>query len=246
MSRQEIIRAWKDEDYRNSLSEAQRAQLPEHPAGLIELSGDELLLGLYTPISGEILYDGRSVQSMNYRTLRGQFGVVLQEARLFSGSIRQNIAVDNPALPFERVIEAARLTEIHEDIMAMPMGYETSVAEGGTVLPDGQRQCLALARALVRKPAMLLLDEATSHLDTVTEQLVDRNLGAMSCTRIVVAHRLSTIRNADTIVVLDQGSIVEQGTHEELLRKGGHYAALVGSQSGQHDPSEGPLLRAVS
>jgi ABC-type bacteriocin/lantibiotic exporter with double-glycine peptidase domain len=206
----------------------------------------QLLLGLYTPASGEILYDGQPLQSLNYRTLRGQFGVVLQEARLFSGSIRQNIAVDNPAASLDRVEEAACLAAIHEDIEAMPMGYETLVAEGGTALSGGQRQRVALARALIRKPAVLLLDEATSHLDTVTEQRVDQNLSALSCTRIVIAHRLSTIRNADFIVVLNQGSIVEHGTHQELLDKGGHYAALVGSRSGQRESSEGPSLLAAS
>jgi ABC-type bacteriocin/lantibiotic exporter with double-glycine peptidase domain len=189
-----------------------------------------LLLGLCTPTEGEILYDGMALESFNYRTLRRQFGVVLQEPSLFSGSIRHNIAFNDPGLPLGRVIEVAQLVHIHEEINRMPMGYETILAEGGSGLSGGQRQRLAIARALAHKPAVLLLDEATSHLDALTERLVDQSLSGLSCTRIVIAHRLSTIRNADLILALDDGAIVERGSHEELLAAGGHYAALVQSQ----------------
>jgi ABC-type bacteriocin/lantibiotic exporter with double-glycine peptidase domain len=187
----------------------------------------KLLLGLYTPSEGEILYDGIPLQNLNYRTLRSQFGTVLQESFLFSGSIRQNIAFNDPSLSLEQVLEAARLAAIHDEIIQMPMSYETMVAEGGSGLSGGQRQRLSLARALAHQPAVLLLDEATSHLDTVTERLVDENLKQIPCTRIAIAHRLSTVRNADMILVLDRGTIVEQGSHEELLVQTGHYAALV-------------------
>jgi ABC-type bacteriocin/lantibiotic exporter with double-glycine peptidase domain len=112
----------------------------------------------------------------------------------------------------------------------MPMGYETVISEGGTNLSGGQRQRLALARALVRRPSMLLLDEATSHLDSLTEMSVDQNLGELSCTRIVIAHRLSTIRNADQILALKDGEVVEHGTHEELLRRNGYYTELLQSK----------------
>jgi ABC-type bacteriocin/lantibiotic exporter with double-glycine peptidase domain len=190
----------------------------------------KLLLGLYLPGEGEILYDGIPLQRLDYRTLRRQFGAVLQDLFLFSGSVRQNIALTDPGLPLEQVVKAARLAEVHDEIMKMPMGYETVVAEGGSALSGGQRQRLALARALVHQPAMLLMDEATSHLDVLTEQTIEDNLNALPLTRIVIAHRLSTIRNADLILVLDEGAIVEQGSHDALLARQGRYAALVHSQ----------------
>ncbi|MBV9281904.1 MAG: ATP-binding cassette domain-containing protein, partial [Chloroflexi bacterium] len=190
-----------------------------------------LLLGLYRPVEGEILFDGVPLSRLSLRTLRRQFGVVLQEPFLFAGSIRQNIAFNDPALSLERVAEAGTMAGIHDAIVQMPMGYETLVAEGGSGLSGGQRQCLALARAVAHRPAVLLLDEATSHLDVVTERRVDVNLSRLSCTRIVIAHRLSTIRNADLILVLDGGEIVERGSHEELLARGGKYAQLIRTQA---------------
>jgi ABC-type bacteriocin/lantibiotic exporter with double-glycine peptidase domain len=129
-----------------------------------------------------------------------------------------------------RVREAARLAAISEDIEAMPMGYETYLSEDGGGVSGGQRQRLALARALAPGPRILLLDEATSHLDSLTEQRLDANLTALRCTRIVIAHRLSTVRNADLIIVLDGGRVVETGTHGELLARGADYAALVMAQ----------------
>lgn len=195
-----------------------------------------LLLGLYTPTEGEILYDGVPLQAFNYRSLRGQFGVVLQESFLFSGSIRQNIALNSPSLPLEETIKAATLAGIHDDIARMPMAYETIVSEGGTTLSGGQRQRLAIARALAHAPSILVLDEATSHLDTDTEAIVDQNLSGLTCTRIVIAHRLSTVRNADQIFVLDAGTIIEHGSHEDLLEKDGHYAAIVRSQACSEQP----------
>jgi ATP-binding cassette, subfamily B, bacterial len=187
----------------------------------------KLLLGLYLPTMGEILYDGIPLQALNWRSLRSQFGVVLQDPFLFSGSIRQNITTNNPNLALEQVIKAAKIAQIHEDIVQLPMGYETRIAEGGSGLSGGQRQRLAIARALVHQPAILLLDEATSHLDVLTEDLVEQNLSSLGCTRIAIAHRLSTIRNADTIFVVDGGKVVERGSHEQLLTKSGYYAALV-------------------
>ena len=144
---------------------------------------------------------------LNYRALRSQFGVVLQEPFLFSGSIRQNIAFSNPNLRLDQVVEAARLAAIDEEIATMPMGYETRISERGSGLSGGQRQRISLARALVHRPAMLLLDEATSHLDVVTELRVEHNLNQLACTRVVIAHRMSSVRNAAQIVVLEDGKV---------------------------------------
>ena len=189
-----------------------------------------LLLGLYQPTSGCIAFDGIPLEQLDYRQLRSQFGVVLQDPFLFSGSIRHNIAISDPGMPLGQVIDAARLASVHEDISSMPMGYETLVSEGGTTLSGGQKQRLAIARALARKPALLVLDEATSHLDVMTESELDTNLNRLPCTRIVIAHRLSTIRNADLIFVLDKGCVIEQGNHDELMAAAGTYAALVRNQ----------------
>jgi len=183
---------------------------------------------------------------MNLRLLRRQFGVVLQEPFLFAGSIRQNVAFNDPMLSLQQVTEAGTLAGIHDTITQMPMGYETLVAEGGSGLSGGQRQCLAIARAVAHRPAVLLLDEATSHLDVVTERLVDSNLSRLPCTRIVIAHRLSTIRNADLILVLDGGMIVERGSHEELRSKGGYYAALINTQLQNGRAADGAMSRPSS
>jgi ABC-type bacteriocin/lantibiotic exporter with double-glycine peptidase domain len=186
----------------------------------------KLLLGLYEPTQGEVRFDGIALQELDRRSLRRQVGVVLQEPVLFSGSIRQNIAFNDPDINHQQIAEAARLAGIHDEIAALPMGYDTWLAEGGGGLSGGQRQRLALARALVHSPAMLVLDEATSHLDTATEALVERHLRDLDCTRIVIAHRLSTVRDADLILVMHEGQIVERGTHDELIEWGGMYAAL--------------------
>ncbi|MER8006576.1 peptidase domain-containing ABC transporter [Streptomyces sp. NPDC094149] len=209
---------------------------PGERIAIVGLSGSgkstlgKLLLGLYVPTEGDIVYDGVSLRDVNLQELRRQFGAVLQESAVFSGSIWSNIALSNPSIERERVIAAAELAAIHDDIMTMPMQYDTFVSEGGSALSGGQRQRLAIARAVAHNPAIILLDEATSHLDVETEQKVARNLRTLDCTQVIIAHRLSTIRDADTIVVLDQGTIVERGNHHDLLRQNGHYAGLVGRQ----------------
>ena len=191
----------------------------------------KILLGLCLPTQGEVFYDGQLLRSLNYQAVRAQFGVVMQETSVFSGTVRQNIAFNDPAMPMEQITRAADLAAFDQDIKAMPMKYETPVSEQGSALSGGQRQRLALARALAHSPALLLLDEATSALDATTEQLVEQNIATLSSTQIIIAHRLSTIRHADLILVLDAGTIVEQGTHYELLKRQGAYAQLVHNQS---------------
>jgi ABC-type bacteriocin/lantibiotic exporter with double-glycine peptidase domain len=193
-----------------------------------------LLLGLYTPTSGEILYDGLPLNTLNYQNVRTQFGVVLQDVSIFSGTVRQNITFDLPNIDLEQVVWAAQVADLHNDVMQMPMGYETFVSENGKALSGGQRQRLAIARALVQKPAILLLDEATSSLDVETELTIEQNLHRLPCTQILIAHRLSTIRNADCILVLNDGQLVEQGTHTELLHLHGFYEYLMHNQIVSH------------
>ncbi|GHO45394.1 peptidase domain-containing ABC transporter [Ktedonospora formicarum] len=187
----------------------------------------KLILGLNLPTGGHIIYDGMPLECLNYQEVRRQFGVVLQESAVFSGTIAQNIRLNDPKLDMEQVIKAARLAALHDDIMKMPMNYETHVGEGGSSLSGGQRQRLAIARAIAHRPAILLFDEATSALDIATEQRVASNMQSLACTQIIIAHRLSTICTADLILVLENGTIVEQGTHEQLAARGGAYSNLI-------------------
>jgi ABC-type bacteriocin/lantibiotic exporter with double-glycine peptidase domain len=189
-----------------------------------------LLVGLYRPSAGRILFDGMDLEELNLQSVRSQLGVVPQHPYLFGLSIRANIALSSPTLPLSRVVEAAKLAHIHDEILAMGLAYDTLLADGGASLSGGQRQRIALARALVQQPALLLLDEATSALDAVTESAIQRELAQLRSTRIVVAHRLSTIQDADLILVMDQGLIVERGTHAELVALGGAYAELIAQQ----------------
>jgi ATP-binding cassette subfamily B protein len=189
-----------------------------------------LIAGMYRPVEGRVLYDGHDLARLELKSLRRQLGVVFQQPYLFHGTIRSNIALTEPSLPLDRVVGAARQACIHEDIDRMPMGYDTLLADGGSSMSGGQRQRVALARALVHKPPFLILDEATSALDAETERRVMDNLARLNCTRIVLAHRLSTIANADLILVMEDGEVVEAGTHEELLARGAQYRNLVAAQ----------------
>ncbi len=195
-----------------------------------------LLLGLYPPMSGRILFDGRDLAELDLKSLRGQIGIVTQRPYLFGGTIRRNIALSNPEMTHEMVVDAAKLACIHDEIVAMPMGYDTPLIDGGASLSGGQRQRIALARAAAHHPTILLLDEATSDLDSVNERMVQHNLSALGCTRIVIAHRLSTIADADLILVMDEGRIVQRGTHDELMALPGAYREQVVAQLGSRSP----------
>ncbi|MCV7303434.1 peptidase domain-containing ABC transporter [Mycobacterium barrassiae] len=189
-----------------------------------------LLLGLYAPGAGRVLLDGIDLATMHPRSVRSQIGVVTQDPYIFGLSIRDNLSLGDPSLPLERLEVAAEQAGIAEDIHAMPMGWDTPLVDAGASLSGGQRQRLALARALATQPQLLLLDEATSNLDTVTEAKVHANIARLGCTVVLVAHRLATVVDADCIVVMDAGRVVEVGHHRELMAAGGHYAQLVAGQ----------------
>ena len=194
----------------------------------------KLLQRLYVPAGGRVLIDGVDVGQIDPAWLRRQIGVVLQENVLFNRSVRENIALANPTLPIEIVVEAARLAGAHDFIARMANGYDTVIEERGSNLSGGQRQRLAIARALVTRPKILIFDEATSALDAESEEIIQRNLGAIAEGRtvLIIAHRLSAIRQCDRIVALEHGRVVETGTHDELLRLGGRYADLHRRQTG--------------
>jgi ATP-binding cassette subfamily B protein len=188
----------------------------------------KLVLGLYPPTDGKVLIDGQDITSLSLHSLRHQVGVVDQDTFLFGGTIRENISLGHPDAKLEAIIEAAKLAGADEFIKKLPMGYESQIGEGGGMLSGGQRQRIAIARALLGNPKLLVLDEATSHLDAESERIIQNNLIKIigDRTTLVIAHRLSTVRHADLILVLDKGILIEQGTYEELMIKRGHYYYL--------------------
>ena len=187
-----------------------------------------LLPRFFDPVSGQVLIDGTDIRALPLQNLRSLIGIVTQETVLFNDSVRNNIAYGRDDLPIEEVRMAAAAAYADDFIMAMPEGYDTVIGEGGQNLSGGQRQRLAIARALLKNAPILILDEATSHLDTESEVVVQRAIYNLmeGRTALVIAHRLSTVVRADRIVVLDRGSIVEEGTHEQLLELGGAYKRL--------------------
>ncbi len=202
------------------------------PTGAGKTSLANLVARFYDVSEGAVLIDGIDVRSVTQQSLRGQFGLAPQDAFLFSGSVADNIRFSRPAATDEEVEAAARLANAHTFIMRLPSGYQTEVWEGGVNLSAGERQLISIARAALAQPRILILDEATSSVDTVTELLIQDALERLLAgrTALVIAHRLSTIRNADLICVVNGGRIVERGTHEELLTRGGVYHELYEKQ----------------
>jgi HlyB family type I secretion system ABC transporter len=214
--------------------------MPGQTIALVGRSGSgkstlaKLILGLYSPTVGTISLDSKDINNVALKSIRQQVGVVDQDTFLFSGTIRENIVLSNPQATMEQLKQAAEMAGANEFIDRFPMGYETQIGEGGSMLSGGQRQRLAIARALISRSKILILDEATSSLDAESERLIQTNLEKIRRhrTTIIIAHRLSTVRNADTIFVLDRGSLVERGNHQELMQKRGHYYYLTQQQIG--------------
>jgi ABC-type multidrug transport system fused ATPase/permease subunit len=197
----------------------------------------QLLERFYDPSRGRILIDGVDIKQLNIGEYRKQIGLVSQEPVLFSGTIEENIKYGKPEATMEEVIEAAKMANIHEMIDRLENKYQSRIGNKAIKLSGGEKQRIAIARAMIRKPKILLLDEATSALDSTSEKVVQEALDKVmkQSTTIVIAHRLSTIRQADLIVVLDKGSIVEIGNHDALLEKRGHYAELWALSNMSHE-----------
>jgi ATP-binding cassette, subfamily C, bacterial len=190
-----------------------------------------LLAGLYTPVSGEILFDGTPAGQIPREILANSMAMVDQDILLFKGNVRENLTLWDASTPEARVVKACRDAQIESVIDALPEGYASELLEGAANLSGGQRQRLEIARALSSDPSILIMDEATSALDAETELTIDRNIRARGCTCFIVAHRLSTVRDSDEIIVLDQGRVAERGTHDELIRLNGQYARLLADDS---------------
>ncbi len=189
-----------------------------------------IMLGFETPQKGAVYYDGKDLSALDLKSLRRKMGVVMQNGKLFSGDVYSNIVISAPWLTMDDAWEAAELSGIADDIRAMPMGMHTIISEGSGGISGGQRQRLMIARAIAPKPKVLMFDEATSALDNLTQKKVSESLDGLKCTRIVIAHRLSTIKQCDRIIYLEKGKILEDGTYDELIAKGGKFAELVERQ----------------
>ncbi len=186
-----------------------------------------MVAGLYEPVDGEILYDGVPLPDIRRSLRNSSVGWVAQDIFLFEGTVYDNLTLWDSTIPLETVIQAAKDAEIHEVIADRPGGYDGLILEGGSDLSGGEAQRLEIARTLALEPSLLILDEATSSLDAVVEQKIDQNIRRRGCSCLIIAHRLSTIRDAEQILVLDQGKVVERGTHASLIEAGGRYRDLV-------------------
>jgi ATP-binding cassette subfamily B protein len=202
------------------------------PTGAGKTTLVNLVMRFYETTGGRITLDGEDITSMPRSALRSQIGMVLQDTWLFQGTIRDNIAYGSPGATAEQILAAARATFVDRFVHSLPDGYDTMIDEEGSSLSAGERQLVTIARAFLSDPALLILDEATSSVDTRTELLVQQAMAALRADRtsFVIAHRLSTIRDADLILVMEHGAIVEQGTHDQLLEAGGAYARLYDAQ----------------
>lgn len=211
--------------------------------GIVGTSGSgkstlgKLIQRLYLPEAGRVLVDGNDLAAVDPTWLRRQVGVVLQENMLFNRSVRDNIALADPALPMERVVAAAKLAGAHDFILELQDGYDTVIGERGSTLSGGQRQRIAIARALTTNPRVLIFDEATSALDYESERIIQQNMREITAGRtvLIIAHRLSTVRTADRIITIERGRIIEDGSHDQLIRSGGRYATLHRVQAGIHE-----------
>ncbi|NEP80227.1 MAG: ATP-binding cassette domain-containing protein, partial [Okeania sp. SIO3B3] len=190
----------------------------------------KLICGLYQPWEGEILFDGVPREDISPTVLTNSLSMVEQEIFLFGGTVRDNLTLWNPTISTTQLMKACQDAVIHEALMAIPGGYDGELLEGGGNLSGGQRQRLEIARALVNNPTILVMDEATSALDAETEKIIVDNLQSRGCSCIIVAHRLSTIRDCDEIIVLEYGEVVQRGTHEEMLQEEGVYRELISSE----------------
>ena len=202
------------------------------PSGGGKTTMCQLIPRFYDVCGGSITVDGTDIRDVTQKSLRRNIGILQQDVFMFAGTIRENIRYGKPDATDEEIVEAAKLAEIHEEIMALPEGYDSYIGERGVMLSGGQKQRISIARVFLKNPKVLILDEATSALDTVTEQRIQAALDKLSVgrTSIIIAHRLSTVRHADCIAVVEGEHIIELGSHRELMEKNGAYAALCRAQ----------------